>query len=97
MRVPNMTSELLEAVHYWFEDNPEVEIDVLVFLANLGCDKLKLAMLSMRAEQELVNKDRCPRCGCPMEYETHREWHSEVEGYEPVTERYCPQCDRGDE
>lgn len=43
----------------------------------------------------LVDHDRCIYCGSKLQVIRGREYHSEVDAYEPHCEKYCPICDSG--
>ena len=43
----------------------------------------------------LVEHDRCVYCGSKLQVVRGREYHSEVDAYEPYCEKYCPICDLG--
>lgn len=43
----------------------------------------------------LVVHDRCIYCGSKLQVVRGREYHSEVDAYEPYCEKYCPTCDLG--
>jgi len=43
----------------------------------------------------LVAHDRCIYCGSKLYTMRGREYHSEVDAYEPYCEKYCPICDLG--
>lgn len=43
----------------------------------------------------LVAHDRCIYCGSKLQVVRGREYHPEVDAYEPYCEKYCPICDLG--
>lgn len=43
----------------------------------------------------LVDHDRCIYCSSKLQVIRGREYHSEVDAYEPYCEKYCPICDLG--
>ena len=43
----------------------------------------------------LVEHDRCIYCGSKLQVVRGREYHPEVDAYEPYCEKYCPNCDLG--
>lgn len=43
----------------------------------------------------LVTHDRCIYCGSKLQVVRGREYHPEVDAYEPYCEKYCPICDLG--
>lgn len=43
----------------------------------------------------LVEHDRCIYCGSKLQVVRGREYHPEVDAYEPYCEKYCPICDLG--
>lgn len=94
---PNMYPEILEAVHGYFEDYPEVEVDCLLYLTELRDNWTRTAELSNQAVKQLEEKGRCPYCGEPMQYYRYQEPHTELDGcpMENMIEPYCPNCDIG--
>lgn len=43
----------------------------------------------------LIAHDRCVYCGSKLYVMRGREYHSEVDAYEPYCEKHCPICDLG--
>ena len=43
----------------------------------------------------LAEHDRCIYCGSKLQVVRGREYHPEVDAYEPYCEKYCPICDLG--
>ena len=43
----------------------------------------------------LVAHDRCIYCGSKLQVIRGKEYHPEVDAYEPYCEKYCPICDLG--
>lgn len=93
MNSPNMSPEILEAVHGYFEDLPEVEADCYLYLSDLNFEDCKI--LRIKASKELTRMDRCPYCGTLYEYNYYDEVHDELDGkpVEHICEPYCPNCD----
>lgn len=50
MRKPNMTPEVLEAIHLMFEDYPNIEADCYLYLSALNTDNYLLSYLSDQAK-----------------------------------------------
>lgn len=97
---PNMYPEILEAIHLMYEDNPDVEVDCLLYLTELRDRWTRVNELSTEASIKLSKMGRCKYCGEPMQYHHHKEPHPELDGcpMEDMTEIYCPNCDiRGDD
>ena len=94
---PNMYPEILEAVHGYFEDHPDVEVDCLLYLTELQDNWNRAIELSSQAINRLEEMDRCPCCGEQMQYYHYKEPHPELDGcpMEDMTEPYCPNCDIG--
>lgn len=92
---PNMQPEIIEAVHGYFEDYPEVEADCLLYLSSLIDNWTRTAELSNQAINKLEGMGRCSYCGEPMQYYRYKEPHPELDGcpMEEMTEVYCPNCD----
>lgn len=94
---PNMCYEILEAIHLQHEDNPELEVDCLLYLTELRDNWTRTAELSNQAFNKLEEMGRCPYCGEPMQIHRYREPHPELDGcpMEEIAEPYCPNCDIG--
>lgn len=43
----------------------------------------------------LVAHDRCIYCGSKLQVVRGKEYHPEVDAYEPYCEKHCPICDLG--
>lgn len=73
----------------WDEEDDEGRIaEKLCALYNL--DRESISYLSNRAGAELVNMNRCPRCGEFLEARVYKEYHGGEYGYEEMTELCCP-------
>lgn len=96
---PNMYPEILDAIHYIFEDMPDVEIDCLLYLTELRDNWSRTAELSNKAIERLEDMGRCSYCGEEMSYHHYQEPHPELDGcpMENMSELYCPNCDIGGE
>ena len=96
---PNMYPEILDAIHYIFEDMPDVEIDCLLYLTELRDNWSRTAELSHKAIERLEDMGRCSYCGEEMSYHHYQEPHPELDGcpMENMSELYCPNCDIGGE
>lgn len=92
---PNMYPEILEAIHLMYEDNPDVEVDCLLYLTELRDRWVRVNELSAEASIKLSKMGRCEYCGELMQYHHHKEPHPELDGcpMEDMTEIYCPNCD----
>lgn len=78
MNIPDMTSEVLDAVHQMYEDYPDVEIDCYRFLGNLTTQLQQ--SLSYQACQELRDRGLCHYCGEPLVTYHYTEIHRELDG-----------------
>lgn len=83
MRKPNMSPEVLEAIHLMFEDYPDIEADCYLYLSALNKDNYLLSYLSDQAKNELNRMNRCVVCGDELDYRDKKN----------VNEWYCPNCD----
>lgn len=94
---PNMHPEVLDAIHLMYEDHPDVEVDCLLYLAELQDNPYKVIELSNNAFRQLEGMGRCPYCGELMQYHHYQEPHPELDGcpMENISELYCPNCDIG--
>lgn len=93
---PKMMTEVIEAVHQTYVDNPEVEADCMVYLMRLAVTLGDTrAMLDLTAW--FVEHDRCDICGGLMSHYSFQEPHPELDGcpVETITEPYCAACDGG--
>ncbi len=77
VNLPNMMPEVIEAIHLYHEDNPDVELDCMLFLKRLVADDPK--MLSGVIEWFEEN-DRCDVCGSRLLRHTYTVEHSELNG-----------------
>lgn len=95
MNYPNMTPEILEAVHLMYEDEPDVEVDCLRYLGHLGLSEA--IKLGDEARLKLLEMGRCPQCGSFLEITLYKEPHPELDScpYETLSEEHCPVCDFG--
>lgn len=94
MYVPNMTSEIIDAVDYLFADEPDIVADCLLYMRGLGDLPEMAKSLSDRARMELVRRDRCDRCGGKLQMFRYGEVHNELDE-KPVEQMYvmmCPNC-----
>lgn len=49
-----------------------------------------------RAARKWLNEhDRCIYCGSKLQVARGKEYHPEVDAYEPYCEKYCPICELG--
>lgn len=96
---PNMLSEILECLHFYFEDYPDVEVDCLLYLSRLMDDSKQVSKLSLAAIDALYDMGRCGCCGELLQVHHYKEPHPELDGCptEDMTELYCPCCDIGGE
>lgn len=92
---PNMSSEVLEAVHLMYEDHPDVEVDCLLYLSGLMDDSRQVSKLSLAAIDVLEDMGRCGCCGELLQAHHYQEPHPELDGcpMEDMVEWYCPHCD----
>ena len=94
---PNMYPEILDAIHYIFEDMPDVEIDCLLYLTELRDNWSRTAELSNKAIERLEDMGSCSYCGEEMSCHHYQEPHPELDGcpMENMSELYCPNCGIG--
>lgn len=92
---PNMSYEVLEAVHLMHEDYPDVEVDCLLYLSKLSKNLSEVGRFSNLAKQKLADMERCTNCGEPLQYYHYKEPHPELEGcpMEDMCVLICPTCD----
>ena len=88
METPNMKSEVLEAIHLMFEDDPDIECDCYRYLASLHKNSTKTFALQLAALGEIEDMGYCSACGNRLENYSHK-----TEDGETLVEVYCPNCD----
>ena len=92
MPIPNMTPEVIDAVHLMYEDDPDVEADCYSYLQKLVGSGYE-GQLKAYATTALSEMDRCTICGEPLVHSSRKEWHWEAGCYEDVGITYCPNCE----
>lgn len=94
---PDMSYEVLEAIHLMYEDDPSVEVDCLLYLSGLMDDNKQVSQISSHAANKLEEMDRCANCGELLQAHHYKEPHPELDGcpMEDMVEWYCPNCDIG--
>lgn len=70
--------------------NEEEYVDALLDILSINEAELKDF-----ASRELNRMNRCQNCGAKLEVMTYREYHPEVDAFEPMSDVYCPECDIG--
>lgn len=92
VNLPNMMPEVIEAIHLFHEDNPDVELDCMLFLKRLVADDPK--MLSSVIEWFEENS-RCIKCGEELVTLHYHELHTELDErpFEKLIDSMCPDCD----
>lgn len=95
MKYPIMSSEVMEAIHLMFEDNPDIEVDCYLYLEGIATDVAEVHRLGNLAANALENMGRCPNCGHMKETCVYYEVHNELpeRPKERMTDTYCPVCD----
>lgn len=85
-------------------DYPENIIDAVLNDCDGCVDETALALadiatrpyeLTRSCRKWLSNHGYCEKCGNELAVMHSREYHSEVDAYEPYCEKYCPICDLG--
>lgn len=91
IRKPKMILEVLEAIEDYFDDDPEIAVDCLLYLSGYLEDKDGAS----RARYALEQMGRCKNCGTPLDVATWDVHHTELEGspIERMSEVFCPECD----
>ena len=95
MNIDVTASDIVDAIHQLYEDDPATEAAYMVWLANM-CTTDRL-LTNGFAVSRLEEMGRCHHCGAQLEYHHGKEWHPETQDYEPYVEAYCPMCDMDDE
>ena len=92
-----MCSEILEAIHLMYEDDPQIEVNCYLQLIDFRDNFKRIAELSDMAANRIEDMGRCPNCGELMQIQHYREPHPELDGcpMEDMYEPYCPNCDIG--
>lgn len=83
-----MKSEVLEAIHLMFEDDPDIECDCYRYLASLNKNSTKTFALQLAALGEIEDMGYCSVCGNKLESYSHKTEDGEI-----LVETYCPNCD----
>ena len=87
----DLSIELIEAIKEYYKDDEDLQTDILLWLSHL--DEKQQDKLIRNCECELDSMGRCMRCGQPLEVMYYKEYHSEVNAYETLSDIYCPNCD----
>lgn len=97
MNYPNMSLEIIEAIHTHFKNYPDTERDCYLSLIGASRNPFILESIVIEAQEYLEKNNLCSYCGTPLESYTYNEIHTELEGHpaEIITEVYCPNCDIG--
>ena len=90
---PNMTSEVVEAIHMMFEDYPDIETDCYLFMQGL-LDRANMNTASV--DKELQRMGRCEKCGTLLEIQNFR-YLDKNDNIVIEKELYCPMCDIGND
>lgn len=92
MDVPNMLSEVVEAIHLQYEDEPDLELDCMLYLNSIATDTGTIS-------NWFYDHWRCRNCGSKLSTYHYKEPHTEcgVGVYEDMCEVVCPHCDMGGE
>ena len=90
--------ELIELIYKNNNEDMEQTIDDINYLYS----QIKLTPYALVKEMEefALENNRCPNCGNEMDYYTYVEDRGECQGIpvkEVMHERYCVNCDGGDE
>lgn len=90
-----MLSEILDAIHLMYEDDPQTEVDCYLYLSEFRDNFKRTVELSNMAANRIEDMGRCPNCGELMQIQHYREPHPELDGcpYEDLYELFCPNCD----
>lgn len=95
LSAPNMIEEVIEAVDYFYANEPDVEADCLLFLQKVKDDPNMLKSMSARARAKLISKNRCEKCGERLVYIAYKEVHDELPE-SPIEILYEPMCQNCD-
>lgn len=78
MKRPNMRYEILEALEEFYKNDEEILVDCLRALGE---------------DDRVFKMGYCPNCGAKLISVSYREYHSEVDAYEILSETVCPECE----
>lgn len=97
MNYPDMTSEIIEAIHLMYEDDPNLEVDCYLCLGAFKSDPRLAMRASIESQMALEKMNRCGICGCELQVCHYKEPHPELDDcpMEDMTVVYCPNCDIG--
>lgn len=95
MDIDVTASDIIDAIHQMYEDDPATEAAYMAWLRNMtDMDRIGLVVAAVYRLEEM---GRCNHCGAQLEYHHGKEWHPETQDYEPYIEAYCPMCDISEE
>lgn len=95
MNIDVTASDIVDAIHQLYEDDPATEAQYMVKLCHM--DSFDITQMASEARGWLTDMDRCLECGARLEYHHGKEYHPETRDWEPYVEAYCPMCDMDDE
>lgn len=75
---PNMRNEVLEALEEYYKNDIEILVDCLRYL---------------KEDDKVFDLGYCTECGAKLIEYHYREYHSEVDAYENMSDLCCPNCD----
>jgi uncharacterized protein with PIN domain len=80
---------VISAIYEQCSDNKDEIAETLKVILN------ETQELRDACREWLIAHDRCIYCGSKLQVVRGKEYHSEVDAYEPYCEKYCPICDLG--
>ena len=83
---PESVINAVEREHYYQEEEIAETLEAILN---------ETQELSDACRKWLVEHDRCIYCGSKLQVVCGKEYHPEVDAYEPYCEKYCPICDLG--
>lgn len=86
----DMSSEIIEAIHLTYEDEPDIELSCYYYLYKKVANKI----LRRKLENILLDKDVCLNCGSILIPISYIENHYELENNrkEKIYQKICPYC-----
>jgi hypothetical protein len=83
---PESVINAVEREHYYQEEEIAETLEAILN---------EMQELRDACRKWLVEHDRCIYCGSKLQVVRGKEYHPEVDAYEPYCEKYCQICDLG--
>ena len=81
----DMSLEVIEAIHAFYKNEPDLEAECYVYLKKIGD-----IFLQVKCEKQLIQMKRCPKCGSILIPFKFKEFHGEIQEIQNIL--ICPIC-----